>query len=146
MNLSVLRRAAALLALTTVMLTMAACYQPPGAVITPGDDTTATTKDAPIPTLPAKDGQLTLSLLLGVMKADMKWSQISAFDHTDVDASHATFAVADNYGKECTLDVTYDSATDVISQATLSYKEQSVDVLTDNTLVIRTIMLAMNEG
>ena len=144
MDLSVLRRTAAILTVLAVALTMSACYQPPGGVI---DDpnATATTKDEPTPTLPAKDGQLTLSLLLGVMKADMKWSQLSPYTHTDVDDTHATFAVADNYGKECTLSVTYDAAADTVSEATLSYKDTSVSVLTDNTLVIRTIMLAMNQ-
>ena len=145
MDLSVLRRIAAILTVLAVALTMSACYQPPGGVIDDPDTTATTAKDEPTPTLPAKDGQLTLSLLLGIIKSDIKWSQLSPYTHTDTDDAHATFAVADNYGKECTLSVTYDAATDAVSEAVLSYKDTSVSVLTDNTLVIRTIMLAMNQ-
>ena len=142
MKLSVLRRVAALVAVLALAFTLSACYQQPGGVL---PNNTPTTEHDPIPTLPAKEGQMTLSLLLGVMKADMKWSQISSYNHTDVDDTHATFDVADNYGKECTLSVTYDPATDAISEAVLSYKDTSVNVLSDNTLVIRTIMIAMGE-
>ena len=149
MNLSVWRRTAAILTVTAIVFTMSACYQPPGGVIVNPDDTpsgeTQPTKEEPIPTLPAEEGQLTLSLLLGIMKAKMTWSQLASYNHSKVDDTHATFIVADNYGKECTLNVTYDTATDAISEAVLSYKDVSVDVLTDNTLVIRSIMLAMNE-
>ncbi len=144
MNLSVLRRVAAILAVVAVVFTMSACYQPPGGVI--DNPATTPTENEPTPTIPAKEGQLTLSLLLGLMKPDMKWSQLSPYTHSNVDDTHATFAVADNYGKECTLAVTYDAAADVISEANLSYGDASVSVLTDNTLVIRTIMLAMNEN
>ncbi len=142
MNLSVLRRAAAILTVAAVTLTMSACYQPPGGVIDNTDSTTA--QNEPTPTVPAKEGQLTLSLLLGLMRPEMKWSQLSPYLHSNTDDTHATFAVADNYGKECTLTVTYDEAADTISQADLSYGDKTVSVLTDNTLVIRTIMLAMN--
>ena len=143
MNLSVLRRVAAILTVTAVALAMSACYQPPGGVIDNTDSTT--TRHEATPTVPAKDGQLTLSLLLGLMKPEMTWSQLSPYTHSNVDDTHATFAVADNYGKECTLTVTYDAAADTVSQADLSYGDASVSVLTDNTLVIRTIMLAMNK-
>ncbi len=145
MKTSLLRRATAMLAVPAIVFTMSACYQPPGAVITDQNPSSQTTKETSKPTFPAKDGQLTLSLLLGFMKADMKWSRISPYTHTLVDDTHATFAVADNYGKECTLAVTFDADADKITEATLSYKETSVDVLTDNTLVIRSIMVAMNE-
>ena len=143
MKLSVLRRTAAILVVAAVALSMSACYQPPGGVID-NTDTTTTTHE-PKPTVPAKEGQLTLSLLLGLMKPDMKWSQLKPFTHSNTDDTHATFTVADNYGKECTLTVTYDEAADTVSQADLSYGDASVSVLTDNTLVIRTIMLAMNK-
>ncbi len=144
MNVSLLRRAAAVFAVLTFAVTMCACYQPPTVTVTDPENTPTTEMTAK-PTLPAKDGQLTLSLLLGVMKSDMKWSDISAYTHTATDDTHATFTVADNYGKECTLAVTFDAAADTISEATLSYGEESVSVLTDNTLVIRTIMIAMNK-
>ncbi len=143
MKLSVLRRTAAILVVAAVALSMSACYQPPGGVID-NTDTTTTTHE-PKPTIPAKEGQLTLSLLLGLMKPDMKWSQLKPFTHSNTDDTHATFTVADNYGKECTLTVTYDESADTVSQADLSYGDASVSVLTDNTLVIRTIMLAMNK-
>lgn len=146
MKTSLLRRAAAMLTVLAIAFVMTACYQPPGAVITDPNSPSQNTTEAPTPTFPAKDGQLTLSLLLGIMKSDMQWSRISPYTHTLNDDTHATFAVADNYGKECTLSVTFDAAADKVTEATLSYKDVSVDVLTDNTLVIRTIMVAMNEG
>ena len=143
MKLSVLRRVAAILVVAAVAFTMSACYHPPGGVVDNTD--TTTTEQESKPTIPAKEGQLTLSLLLGLMKPEMKWSVLSPYTHSNTDDTHATFAVADNYGKECTLTVTYDEAADTISQADLSYGDASVSVLTDNTLVIRTIMLAMNK-
>ena len=79
------------------------------------------------------------------MSSHMKWSELSIYTFSAVDDTHASFAVADNYGKECTLNVTYDANADTVSEATLSYGDASVNVLSDNTLVIRTIMLAMNE-
>lgn len=139
-----IHRLTALCLVLALAVTMCACYQTPGATITDASSTT-TTESKTVPTFPAAEGQLTLALLMGIMRSDMKWSQIGSYTHTDVDDSHATFAVADNYGKECLLSVTYDAATDVISEATLSYEDVSVDVLSDNTLVIRTIMVAMNE-
>lgn len=147
MNVSLLRRATAFCVMLALIVTMSACYHPPTAVITDPQSTPTTQSTGPTatPTLPPKDGQLTLSLLIGVMSSNMKWSQLSSYTHTDVDDTHATFTVADNYGKECTLNVTYDAQSDAISEATLVYGSVSVDVLSDNTLVIRDIMLAMNE-
>lgn len=144
MKISVLRRAAAIAAVLAIAFTMTACYQTPTVVIT-DPQTATTTTEATRQTMPAKEGQLTLSLLLGLMNANMKWSQLSPYTHTLTDDTHTVFAVTDNYGKECTLAVTMDTAADTIAEASLSYGDTTVDVLTDNTLVIRTIMLAMNK-
>ncbi len=147
---SFLRRAAILLTLCALALSMTACFTAPD-VVEPTDDTTAST-DAPVedtpeettPTVAVPKGQLSLSLLMGVMSKDMTWSELSVFDHTVTDDTHAVFEVADGFGKTCQLTATFDAAADTVSEATLSYNGTSVNVLTDDTLVIRTIMIAMN--
>ncbi len=151
MTVSVLRRIAAVCITIALILSLSACFETPDVIISEepnasdSTDATVTTTPQTKVTFPAKEGQLTLSLLMSVMSSNMKWSELSPFTFSAVDDTHASFTVADNYGKECTLDVVYDAASDTVSEATLSYGDASVNVLTDNTLVIRTIMLAMNE-
>ena len=155
MTMSVLKRLAALLAVLAVLFTMTACYQAPPTVeysdpsADPGVTDPADEEDEPMPTFPAKEGQLTLSLLLGIISENMKWSEVSAYTHelteNEDGTQHAHFAVANNYGKECDMNVTFNPDTDEITEATLSYGDVSVDILTDNTLVIRTIMVAMKD-
>ena len=144
MNMSILRRVAALIAVLALTLTLSACFSTPDVVIEQGDSTE--TEETSAPTFPAKEGQMTLSILMSVMGETMKWSKISTYTHDVADDGKAVFAVADNYGKECTLTVAYDESADNVTEAVLSYGDQSVSVLSDNTLVIRTIMIAMNEG
>ena len=147
------RIAALLCATAAACMMLTACFTTPDIKLPNPDEpsspetvTTAPSETVPTtPTVPVPKGQLSLSLLMGVMAEDMAWSEISVYDHTDVDDTHAAFAVADGYGKECTLNVTYDAAADTVSEATLSYNDTSVNVLSDDTLVIRTIMIAMNE-
>lgn len=153
MTVSILRRVVAVCLTLALVLSLTACFETPDVIIsdatnaptTDATDTTNTTAQTKV-TFPAKEGQLTLSLLMSVMSSNMKWSELSSYTFSAVDDTHASFAVADNYGKECTLDVVYDAEDDTVSEATLSYGDASVNVLSDNTLVIRTIMLAMNEG
>lgn len=149
MTVSLVRRLTAVCLTLALMFSLCACFETPDVIISEQPDSsdngeTVTTHQTKT-TFPAKEGQLTLSLLMSIMSSNMKWSDVSSFVHTDVDDTHASFAVADNYGKECTLDVVYDAQADTVSDAVLSYGDASVSVLSDNTLVIRTIMLAMNE-
>lgn len=128
-----------LLMLCVLCTVLTACGEP---TVTLGGDTPS---EPTTPTVAVPAGQMTVSALMGRMGTTMTWSSIASYTHTEVDATHATFRVADTYGKECTLTVTYDEATDTVTEATLSYGETTVNVMTDDTLVMRTIMLAMNE-
>lgn len=135
---------AALLCLVAVLLT--ACGEKPDVTIINVEDgeptTTATTTAT---TDPNHRGQLTISALMVRTDADMKWSWIKPYDHTITEEGHAFFKVSNEYGKECDLNVTFDETTDIISEAVLSYGDTAVSVLTDDTFVIRTVLLAMNE-
>lgn len=136
-----MKRMLCIAALAVLCLCAAACRETPTVTVDSGD---ATQTDQTLPTVAVPDGQMTISALMGRMGPDMTWSSIAAYTHTDEDASHAVFQVADTYGKECTLRVTYDAQTDTVSEATLSYKNTTVSVMTNDTMVMRTIMVAMN--
>lgn len=98
------------------------------------------------PTLPAPGTPMQLSDLVGEMGAVMHWSAMKNYEHTRQDVLTALFPVSDGEGHECTLTVTFDEAADVLTQATLSYADVSINILTDDTMVIRQIMVAMDEG
>ncbi len=135
---------AALLCLFAMLLT--ACGEEPNVtIINVEDDEPTTTAPSTATTDPEHRGQLTISALMVRTDADMKWSWIKPYDHTVTEEGHALFKVSNEYGKECDLNVTFDEATDVISEAVLSYGDTSVSVLTEDTFVIRTVLLAMNE-
>ncbi len=148
---SFLRLAAAvcLVALLTVSLT--SCFnEAPTAIITdeqnqPQTPDTPATSATTRPTVAVPEEQLTLNDLMGVMSESMKWSDISGFEHTLTDDTHATFVVADGYGKTCTLNAVFDAASDTLSQAELIHGDTVVNVLTNNTLSIRHIMVALDE-
>jgi len=74
-----------------------------------------------------------------------QWTDIDGFDHIDIDDTHALFDVKfENYDKVATLYVTYDAATNVISEAVIGYGDVTVDALgTDSMQVARQIMVAM---
>lgn len=125
------------------LLTLTACFKPSATVET-GTTTTAPTETRVTVAVP-KD-QLSLELLMAVVDADTAWSELSPYVHTAVDDSHATFAVMNSSGQECTLSVTYDATADKVTEAVLSYGATSADVLSDdNTVALRTVMIAMNE-
>ena len=130
-------------------LSMTACFTAPNVVVpdTPATEATTETTEPIVTkaTVPVPEGQLSLSLIMGIMSADMKWSELSGFEHTATDGTHATFTVADGYGKSCELAVTFDEATDTVSAAKLSYGNTAVNILCDDTIVIRDIMIAMNK-
>ena len=158
---SLFRRAAILSAVCAFALSMTACVQKEydpydnstvsgindyfgitpednsNTIITP-NETVETT-----PTVAVPKGQLSLSLLMGVMSSSMEWSNLSAYDHTLIDDTNALFEVADGFGKTCDLFVTFNADIDTVFEATLSYGGTSVDVLTDDTLVIRDVMTVM---
>lgn len=98
------------------------------------------------PSAPAPGTRLTLSDVMGEMGATMRWSAMSNYEHTRLDAVSAVFPVSDAEGNECTLTVTLDEAADTLTSAQLSYGDVSINILTDDTMVIREIMKAMDEG
>lgn len=129
--------------LATILL-VAAC-----ALTACGDSTdvvVTTPTDTATPTEPVPLGQMTLADLTRLMKPTMAWSAIKMYDHTAVDATHAVFEVSDGNGNLCTLNVTFDEATDTISQADISYGDLTLNALTDSTAVIRDIMVAIRQA
>ena len=143
-----LRLTAVLCVLTALCLCMTACFTAPDLVINEPDTPATSAPTEPIvtkATVPVPEGQLSLSLIMGIMASDMKWSELSGYAHTTTDDTHAVFTVADGYGKACELAVTFDAAADTVSAADLSYGNTSVNILCDDTIVIRDIMIAMNK-
>lgn len=138
-----IRVIAAVCALCASAALLAACGEDPDVVINDAQGNAVT--EATTATTQKVYTQMTLSDLLGYMDTQMKWSTIEPHPHTDVDASHATFAVLNDNGKEAILSVTYDAATDVVSEAVLSYGDVTVNMLSDNTIEMRKILLAMKD-
>ncbi len=97
------------------------------------------------PTQPIPEGRLSLSTLMALMGPHMVWSDISEYEYTAVSDTEAAFTVQNNNGQTCTLTVTYDAATDVISTATLSCGDVKLDAMSGETAVVRKILVAMNE-
>lgn len=136
---------AALLCLMAMLLTACGEEKPDVTIINVEDGEPTTTAPSTATTDPDHRGQLTVSSLMVRTDENMQWSWIKPYDHTITEEGHALFKVSNEYGKECDLNVTFDEATDVISEAVLSYGDTSVSVLTEDTFVIRTVLLAMNE-
>lgn len=137
-----------MLCLLTVcgLVTLCACSPQMPTISTDPLSDTPTTEAVYTPTLPAPGTRLTLSALLSEMGATMHWSAVKNYEHTRQDAVSATFPVSDADGNECTLVVTFDEAADLLTKAELSYENTTVDILTDDAMVIRKILLAMDEG
>ncbi|MBQ3068528.1 MAG: hypothetical protein IJD01_01095 [Clostridia bacterium] len=126
------------------VLTLTACFKPSATVET-GTSTTTPTETRVTVAVP-KD-QLSLELLMTVVDADTAWSELQPYVHTVTDDTHATFTVMNSSGQECTLTVAFDAAADKVTEAVLSYGATSADVLSDdNTVALRSVMIAMNEG
>lgn len=140
-----MKRVVALCLTALMLVTLCACGpQMPSISTDPvsGNPTISVGK----PTPPAPGTRLTLADLMGEMGATMHWSAMKNYEHTQQDAVSAIFPVSDSQGNECTLVVTFDEAADKLVTAQLSYGDVSIDILTDDTMVIRKIMLAMDEG
>lgn len=127
-----------LCALIAGVCLLTACAEAP--TVTIEDAVTVTT----VPTVAVPEGQLTITKLLSLTGRRLTWSGIAAYNHTATDDTHAVFTVADTYGRDCTLTVTYDAATDAVSEATLSYGDTAVDITEGRTEDIRTVIMAMN--
>lgn len=121
---------------------LTACRSTPTVTIDGGTTTQAVPTE---PTVPVPDGNMSIEALMARMGTTMTWSSLAEYTHTDVDAANAVFPVYDARGNSCTLSVTYDAASDTVQEATLTYADTTVSVMTDDTMALRTIMLAMNE-
>lgn len=129
------------------MLTMTACFKPSNVTVQTGEEATQTQPTETRVTVAVPKGQLTVELLMAVVDADTAWTELNSYTHTLTDESHATFTVMSSDGKECTLVAAFDAATDKVTEATLSYGDVTADILSDdNTVALRTVMIAMNEG
>lgn len=127
-----------------MLLTMTACFKPANTTVetgvTPTTQPTETRVTVPVPT-----GLMSFEVLMTKVDSDTAWSELQVYEHTMIDDTHARFVVQNSSGKQCTLAVTFDAAADNVTEAVLTHGNQAVDVLTDdNTVALRSIMVAMN--
>lgn len=143
---TMMRGALALALCATLALGTTACFKPtadnPAGTV--NDATTEPTETRVTVAVP--EGQLDLTALMATVDSNTAWSELSSYTHNVNEDGRAVFAVMNSEGKECTLLVTFDEAQDVVTEALLTYKEHALSVLSDdNTVALRTIMVAMNE-
>lgn len=147
----------ALVALLSVLicsmsLCLTSCYQTPPTIIDPVDDPADSNTDGEAetlvtrPTIAVPDTQLTLADLIRLHDVEMPWSTLEPYAHDMTGDNAAHFAVADGYGAECSLDVTFDADSGLLTAATLTYGEVSESILTHSVQGISRIMLLMSEA
>ncbi len=87
---------------------------------------------------------LELNTLYAIMAPTMHWSDLAAFIHTDTADGKAEFVVKHNE-QTLLLQVEYNKESNSVSVAELSYGDTAVSVLTDDRMVMRTILEALSE-
>ena len=147
------RIAALSLAVCTAAVCLSACKPNTPPVVDPFDDSTTATTASGYPTyptyptyatLPAKENQLTLMVLLDLHGPTIAWSSLESYTHTKTGDNTAAFVVADNFGHECDFRVTIDPATGNLTEAILSYKDITANVLDESSLGLLNILTALN--
>ncbi len=131
-----LLRAASLAALCTLLLCATACYEAP--TVKPDDDSTNHT-------VVISDTQMSTTDLLALHDSTVKWSDMETYIHTMTGDNTAQFIVMDESGANCTLDVTIDRESGLLSEATLSYESIRENFLDESIAGIVRIFHAMNE-
>ena len=139
--------AALAVALLVMTISFTACYQQAPTFIAPVDEVeqTTTTEETFVtrPTVALPEARLTLDELIRIHNDEMPWSSLEGFEHEMIDDETAHFVVSDNYGVECSLDVTIDWDSEYLTEATLSYGDVSEDILTMSVQGITRISLLM---
>lgn len=130
----------AVLMLLCGMLT--ACREPSPVVIQPVDEEDAYTAP-PMQTIP--EGKMGFMDLMDLNGGGVAWSRFAMYEHTLIDETTAEFEVLLNIDLSviATLCVTFDAATDTVSQASVSYKDVTVDLMIDNDGELIPLLAAM---
>lgn len=147
-----MKRVAATMCAVMMMLGMTACGEVAGVPNAQNPATATSQKSSLIPdTDPVwfdeedQAGSMTWMALDNLKYG--KWSDIDGFEHMDIDESNAVFNVYyEKYGKEASMWVTYDAATDKITAATISYGDVSMDALENSAVQVATAMLRAMEA
>lgn len=137
-----LRLAAAALVFT-MLAAMTSCYQAPPTVIDPVDDTGATTTTAPVD----ENALLkpTVSDVFVLNSTTLSWDELKIFEHTMTGDNTAHLDVVAQNGNVCALDVVIDPESGLLTEATISYKDLTQTLLTDDYFDLIRIIRAVNE-
>lgn len=130
----VLRLAAAMLAVLMLCISMTACHQtPPPTIINPVEEETG-------PVEPTVDDVFIL------YSTKLPWSDLENFIHTKTGDNTAHFDVTHKNGEKCALDVVIDPATGLLTEATITYKDKTQTLLTDDYMDLVGIIRAMSNA
>ncbi len=129
-----------------ILLTACGCHeQAPTVVIDPVDTDAVTTTTVRQEII---DRQLVLTDLLHLNGATMKWSWLESYFHQKTSDTTAEFAVESNNDPsiKATLYVTFDAATNTITQADVTYADVTASMLSDNDGDLYPVMRKMLEA
>ena len=132
-----LLRAVSLAALCILLLCASACYATPPTVNPDGDSAN--------PTVVISDTQLSTEELFALHDVRVEWSDLQGYIHT-MTGDTAQFIVTDKSGATCTLDVTIDRKSGLLSEATLTYGNLRENFLDESIIGIVRIFRAMHEA
>lgn len=133
------------------LLCFTACYQAPPTVIDPVDDpseaVTTTTEEVleTRPTVALPETRLSMDQLFVLHHPEMLWSDLEGYEHEMTGDSSATFPVSDKYGASCSLNVTYDADSGMLTAADLVFGDVSETILTHSVQGLTRIALLMSE-
>ena len=130
--------------LCTAALMLSACREIPTVMIDPVDDVSTTATYVTRTTVPTPDGQVTILDLMSIHDTEIPWSKLESFNHTMIDEDTARLAVWDTYGKECTLDVTIDFDTGMLTEADLYFGDVHTSILDESGTCFMPVLYALN--
>ncbi len=95
------------------------------------------------PTVAVPYGQMTFSDLMALNGSSISWARLSKYTHSMQSGTSAVFYVADTYGEQMELQVTFDADADAVTRADLLYGELTVSLLTDDDSVLIPVLEAL---
>ncbi len=144
----IFRLTAAVLACVALCAVMTACYEAPPTVIDPVDDTVTTTT-APVGDEPSESDapeKPTVDDVFVLNSTTLAWKDLSVFEHTMTGDNTAHLDVVAKNGNVCALDVVIDPESGLLTEATISYKDMTQTLLTDDYFDLIGIIRAVNEA
>ena len=141
----ILRLAAAVLACAMLCAAMTSCYEAPPTIIDPVDDTATTTTATTVPEEDEGPLKPTVSDVFVLNSTTLSWKDLQVFEHTMTGDNTAHLDVVGNNGNVCALDVVIDPESGLLTEATISYKDMTQTLLTDDYFELVSIIRAINE-